>query len=95
MLAAIGIGATTGAALVDYSGLATGTAAEHLLTDRMVVQEVVAAAGSGGGAGRGWKSFEDDYLQDTKLARRAKVRRVERDDMEIVEVLIFATIEVI
>ncbi|OGT06109.1 MAG: hypothetical protein A2143_09280 [Gallionellales bacterium RBG_16_57_15] len=29
----IGSGATAGAALVDYSGLTTGTAAEHLLVD--------------------------------------------------------------
>lgn len=33
MLLAIGSGATAGACLVDYSGLATGTAAQHLLAD--------------------------------------------------------------
>lgn len=33
MLQAIGSGATTGAALVNYSGLSSGTAAQHLLTD--------------------------------------------------------------
>lgn len=33
MLLAIGSGATTGAALVNYSGLPTGTAAQHLLVD--------------------------------------------------------------
>lgn len=34
LLLAIGTGATAGAALVAYSGLASDTAAAHLLTDR-------------------------------------------------------------
>lgn len=34
LLARIGAGATTGAALVNYSGLLTGSAAEHLLAER-------------------------------------------------------------
>lgn len=34
LLALIGSGATADAMLVNYSGLASGTAAEHLLTDR-------------------------------------------------------------
>lgn len=33
LLAMIGSGDTTGAALVNYSGLSSGTAATHLLTD--------------------------------------------------------------
>lgn len=33
LLLMIGAGATAGSALVDYSGLATGTAAQHLLAD--------------------------------------------------------------
>lgn len=33
LLAMIGSGGTTGAALVNYSGLPTGTASDHLLTD--------------------------------------------------------------
>lgn len=33
LLAMIGSGVTTGAALVNYSGLATGSASDHLLTD--------------------------------------------------------------
>jgi hypothetical protein len=40
LLLAIGMGATAGAALVNYSGLPTGTAAEHLLADQIVIQEV-------------------------------------------------------
>ncbi len=48
LLLAIGAGATTGAALVDYSGLATGTAAEHLLAEHAPV--VVVAQSSGYGA---------------------------------------------
>ena len=34
-LLAIGIGLTAGAALVNYSGLTSGTATEHLLTERV------------------------------------------------------------
>ena len=34
MLLAIGTGATVGAILVNYSGLPTGTVAQHLLVDR-------------------------------------------------------------
>ena len=34
LLLAIGAGATTGDALADYSGLTTGTASEHILTER-------------------------------------------------------------
>lgn len=37
LLLLIGTGATAGAALVDYSGLPTGTAAEHLLADRVAI----------------------------------------------------------
>ncbi len=33
LLLVIGAGATAGEALVNYSGLPTGTAAQHLLTD--------------------------------------------------------------
>jgi hypothetical protein len=36
LLLMIGAGATAGAALVNYSGLPTVTAAEHLLTDHTV-----------------------------------------------------------
>ena len=43
LLLLIGAGATAGAALVNYSGLASGTAAEHLLVERVPV------AGHGGG----------------------------------------------
>jgi hypothetical protein len=34
LLLMIGSGATAGAALVDYSGLSIGSAAEHLMTDK-------------------------------------------------------------
>jgi len=49
MLLAIGSGVTTGEALVNYSQLETGTAAEHLLADPAVVNppvEVTQGAGS-------------------------------------------------
>lgn len=35
LLALLGVGATTGALLASYSGLTTGTAADHLLVDRV------------------------------------------------------------
>ena len=40
LLLAIGTGATAGAALVDYSGLASATAAEHLLVDAAPTQPI-------------------------------------------------------
>ena len=52
MLLSIGSGATAGAALVNYSSLATGTAAVHLLTD--VVVSVAAVAGAGHPKGIYW-----------------------------------------
>lgn len=36
LLLAIGSGATAGAALVNHSGLASGTAADHLMVDRVM-----------------------------------------------------------
>ena len=50
LLLLIGAGATAGAALVNYSGLASGTAAEHLLVDRVPV--VAGQAGGGSWIGR-------------------------------------------
>lgn len=38
LLLAIGIGATAGAALVDYSGLSTATATQHLLAETQQVK---------------------------------------------------------
>ena len=38
LLLTIGTGATAGEALVDYSGLPSGTAAEHLLVDIVQVE---------------------------------------------------------
>jgi len=52
LLLAIGAGATTGAALVDYSGLATGTAAEHLLAEHAPVVVVAQPGYRGGGLRR-------------------------------------------
>jgi hypothetical protein len=46
LLALLGSGATAGALLVDYSGLETGTAAQHLLVD---VDQTEPVNGGGGG----------------------------------------------
>ena len=43
LLLLIGTGGTAGAALVDYSGLPTATAAVHLMTDRVSKDYVVRA----------------------------------------------------
>ena len=48
LLLMIGTGATAGAALVDYSQLPTGTAAEHLLVDHAVVTPTPIYGGGGG-----------------------------------------------
>lgn len=61
LLASIGAGATTGAALVNYSGLLTGSAAEHLLAER-------AAPWPGGTFGVGY---------DTARRRRTRRKRDE------------------
>lgn len=45
LLLAIGAGATTGAALVDYSRLPSGTAADHLLATRQPQEEPGFAGG--------------------------------------------------
>jgi len=52
LLLAIGAGATTGAALVDHSGLPTGSAAEHLLAKRTAVPPAPTLH-HGGASGRG------------------------------------------
>jgi hypothetical protein len=61
LLSLIGAGATTGAALVNYSGLLTGSAAEHLLAER-------AAQWPGGTFGFGY---------DTARRRRTRRKRDE------------------
>jgi len=64
MLLSIGAGGTAGAALVDYSKLASGTATQHLLVDHAAV---VAGGGSGGGAsGGGWKRV---YYRESSARR--------------------------
>lgn len=61
LLTLIGAGATTGAALVNYSGLLTGSAAEHLLAER-------AAPWPGGTFGLGFE-------QRPQPKRRARRKR--------------------
>lgn len=51
LLLAIGTGVTSGEALVDYSGLTTGTAAEHLLTDVAPPSGGSQLSGGGGAGG--------------------------------------------
>ena len=68
LLLAIGAGATTGAALVDYSGLATGTAAEHLLAEHAPV--VVAQPEYHGGGLRKDVSYDEVSRQWELLGLR-------------------------
>jgi hypothetical protein len=49
LLALIGSGATAGAMLVNYSSLASGTAAQHLLVDPVVIPEATWSLQYGGG----------------------------------------------
>ena len=64
LLALAGVGGTA-AALVDYSGLPTGTAAQHLLVDRAATTQRTS-----GGGGRGlWHEIpaqgrDDQDVQD-------------------------------
>lgn len=60
LLLLIGSGATAGAALVNYSGLATGTAAEHLLADRAATQPTT--GGGWVGTARRRKTENDEAL---------------------------------
>lgn len=55
LLLAIGTGATTGAALANYSQLPAGTAAAHLLMEKTAVPPAP-TFGSGGGASYGRSS---------------------------------------
>lgn len=62
LLLLIGSGATAGAALVNYSGLPSATAATHLLTDHAVVEDT-----DQGGSAVGFSSW-----QDPRPAKRRK-----------------------
>lgn len=69
LLLLIGSGANAGAALVDYSGLATDTAAEHLLAERIAI----------GGAGQRkreeelWKNLPEFYQYKPKEEQKVEV----------------------
>lgn len=70
LLLLIGNGANTGAALVDYSKLATGTAEQHLLVD---VSTVVVPITYGGGPAN---SFNDWVLKYQRpIERRVELAR--------------------
>lgn len=61
-----GVAGAAGAMLVAYSGLTSGTAADHLLTDRQaVIPPIVSTQGTGGGAGGGggWGAEQEDYSE--------------------------------
>jgi len=69
LLLLIGSGATAGDALVDYSGLPTGTAAQHLLADNLTTDE----GGIGhGGIGHGGKKHELTQSEKQRLRDRAQ-----------------------
>lgn len=55
LLLAIGTGATAGEALVNYSGLPSGTAAQHLLAERAVISQPP----SSGALRPLWRRFSD------------------------------------
>lgn len=70
LLLAIGQGATASAALVDYSGLPTGSAAEHLLAEHAVPPAPtfeISTTGGAGVAGGEWRAVRPRYLRDDAL----------------------------
>ena len=84
-----------GALLVAYSGLPAGSAAQHLLTDRSVVQSL--PTGSGGGAAAGVAQDDDKTWRierkqridkEQAMARAALVSKQDAEVIEIVAVLI-------
>ncbi len=77
LLLAIGAGATTGAALVDYSGLATGTAAQHLLAERVTP--------SAPPAGGGYGTIADQLWREAVKAARRQVKEAETGLVETQE----------
>lgn len=75
LLLAIGTGATAGAALVDYSGLASATAAEHLLED--VISSSPPFIGRGGGG----------YLVELDAKPKRETITLYDEEAEILELL--------
>lgn len=73
LLLAIGTGATTGAALAAYSGLASGTASDHLLTD-------VAPVSPGSGAISGYAP--PGHGNAARYRRALRLRRRRRGEEE-------------
>lgn len=66
LLLAIGSGATAGAALVNYSGLPSGTAAEHLMADIVTI-------------GGGWHG--DDVGEDIRVIKRPGFNHEDEEDL--------------
>lgn len=78
LLLAIGSGSTTGDALLDYSSIDSGTAAEHLLTE---VQKLKMVFG-----GSGW-NWEDQYQVGHLKAKNHLDEDIQIEDEEIIEFL--------
>lgn len=73
LLLAIGAGPTAGAALVNYSGLTTGSAAEHLLAGH-VAAGPLPACGPAGRIQGGGRTLRARRLRDEELVWVARGR---------------------
>lgn len=69
----IGAGATAGAALVNYSGLASATAAEHLLVAESAIHQAPTAPASAGAWRTSRNSDAQAYDRDRVARRLTKV----------------------
>lgn len=76
LLLAIGTGATAGGALVNYSGMASGTAAEHLLVEKQATHETYSG---------GWFDFPDRprrLEQARKVIKRIRAIQDDHEDLD-------------
>lgn len=67
-----GAAATAGALLVAYSGLPTGTAAQHLLTDRIATS----SDSGGGGRAKSHQPEADDYDEQRERNNRIAIQTI-------------------